>query len=117
MTQALAARAYRGAVRLLLDDATQAFLDHAADDLQRFIGRSGWVVGLQAEGALGRTSILATVRVAGHDIDIKGDGNTLIEAYSSLIQAVPELVLAAAFRSYLDPRPSSRSSQGATTGR
>lgn len=103
-------------MRPLLDDATQAFLDHAADDLQRFIGGSGRVIGLEAEGQLGRTTIRATVRVAGHDIGIQGDGNTLIEAYSSLLGAVPELVLAAAFRGYVDPR-SPRSPQGAQAGR
>jgi hypothetical protein len=83
------------------DEATATFLRAARDDLQRQIGSAGAVVHLDVEGRDEFVMLVARIRLIGSEIEVRGSGENLIDAYGVLRQAVPEPILAAAFRGYV----------------
>lgn len=87
-----------------VDQPTEAFLERAAEDYRWLIGRAGRLIDLQAGVEAGAMQILATVRVGGHEVSIRGDGSDLVEAYAQLCRRTPERLLGAAFREYVTAR-------------
>jgi hypothetical protein len=89
-----------------IDDATEAFLDSAADDLQRQLGLAAIVVQLTVEKVPRGVMLVATLRVGARCVEISGRGANLIAAYADLRLTVPEPVLAAAFTQFIESRTS-----------
>lgn len=79
-------------------EATAAFLDTAAGDLQRQAGVAGIVERLDAETAGDVVTLVATIRVGGERIQVRGSGDSLLTAYAGLTRATAEPMLASAFR-------------------
>jgi hypothetical protein len=90
-----------------INDATASFLRTAANDLQRQIGLSGVVERLTLEDSAAGVRLVAAIRVGRTTlIELRGDGEDLVAAYSVLHGAVvPELILASAFREVVNARP------------
>jgi hypothetical protein len=83
------------------DEATATFLAAARGDLQRQIGSAGSVAALDVEGRGEFVMLVARIRVIGSEIEVRGSGENLVDAYGVLRQAVPEPILAAAFEGYV----------------
>lgn len=81
-----------------IDEATTTFLDAAADDLQRQAGRAGIVEGISTETIGDVVTLIATIRVGDDLFEVHGSGDSLLTAYASLTRAIPEVMLASAFR-------------------
>jgi hypothetical protein len=81
-----------------LDEATATFLEAAADDLQRQAGLAGIVERISTEAIGDGVSLMATIRVGDDLFEVRGSGDSLLTAYASLMRALPEPMLASAFR-------------------
>jgi hypothetical protein len=81
-----------------IDEATATFLEAAADDLQRQAGLAGIVEGIAAETSDGAVALVATIRIRDDLFRVRGSGDSLLTAYASLTRAIPEAMLASAFR-------------------
>lgn len=89
---------YREASMRSIDDATAAFLEVAADDLQRSLRLTGQVIGMTIEAdEPGAVRLAATLRVGSDEVVARGSGTNLLEAYASLAGSAPGPVLASAF--------------------
>jgi hypothetical protein len=92
-------------MRASISEATATFLEVAGEDLQRQLGSSGTVVGMDADSAPdGSITLVAAVRIGASTLEMIGTGDGLVAAYGDLHQHVAEPVLAAAFRDYLVTR-------------
>jgi hypothetical protein len=85
-------------VRIRSDESTEAFLETAARDLRRQIGRSGVLESLRSMHGSSELELVATVCVGRETIDVTGRGQNLVEAYAALRHHAAEEILAAAFR-------------------
>ena len=90
---------------LPIDEPTAQFLEAAVTDLQGQIGMAGdvetiWVG--QADEGIG---LRARVRVGGSTIDLDGQGDSIVEAYSDLCRQAVVPMLAAAFRELVERYP------------
>ena len=85
-----------------ITDATSSFLEAAASDLQRQIGRTGTVEEVRAEQDTGDTTLVAAVRINTRTVDVRGTGENLLAAYAQLHRHAPEAILAARFVDYLE---------------
>lgn len=81
-----------------IDEATASFLDAAADDLQRQAGLAGIVERISAETVGDVVTLVASIRVGDDLFEVRGSGDSLLSAYASLTRALPEPMLASAFR-------------------
>ena len=90
-------RAYGVAAMQPIDDATSAFLDSAADDLQRELSRTAVVDELRLEKVHRGVTLVATLRTGARTVEARGRGANLVAAYADLRLTVPALVLAATF--------------------
>jgi hypothetical protein len=81
-----------------IDAATATFLDALVDDLQRQAGRAGIIEGIEAETAGDAVNLVATIRVGDDLLKVRGSGDGPLSAYASLTRALPEPMLASAFR-------------------
>ena len=92
-----------------VSESTEALLEAFSDDLQRQLRRSAVVERIDVrEANRDHVTLVATVRVAAHQVELIGSGETVVAAYANLFTgAQAELVLASAYRQMLDPaRPS-----------
>ena len=80
-----------------IDDATSAFLQSAADDLQRQLGLAAAVEQLTVDELPSGVMLVAALRIGDRSVAITGSGADLVAAYADLRLAIPEPVLAAAF--------------------
>lgn len=85
-----------------IDDATSAFLDSAADDLQRQLGLTAAVDQLTVDQVPHGVTLVAALRIGDRSVAIRGSGANLVAAYADLRLAIPEPVLAAAFTQVLE---------------
>ena len=85
-----------------IDDATSAFLQSAADDLQRQLGVAAAVDELTVETVAHGITIVAALRIGHRSVAIRGSGADLVAAYADLRLAIPEPVLAAAFTEVME---------------
>jgi hypothetical protein len=85
-----------------ITDATSSFLEAAASDLQRQIGRTGAVEELRVEQDADGTTVIAAVRINERTLEIRGTGENLLAAYAKLHRNAPESILAARFVDYLE---------------
>lgn len=85
-----------------ISDATSSFLEAACSDLQRQIARTGTVEEVRIEQEAGETALVATIRINAHTVEVRGAGENLVTAYGDLRRTVPESILAAAFRQYVE---------------
>jgi len=88
-------------MQVRVSEATSAFLEVAADDLQRQLGASSVVVEMRVEEGDGRLTIIATLRIGHSLMELFGSGDNLVTAYSDLHLHVAEPILAAAYREVL----------------
>jgi hypothetical protein len=87
----------------MIDAATSTFLEAVAVDLQRQLGLAGFVDDLALEQlSRGHMAILATIRVAGQAVAIRGAGENILAAYAALRRSVPQPVLESAFLQIID---------------
>ena len=85
-----------------VSDATSSFLEAACLDLQRQIARTGTVEQVRIEDEGSETALVATIRINAQTVEVRGAGENLVTAYADLRRTVPESILAAAFRQYLE---------------
>ena len=71
-------------------------------DLQRQIARTGTVEQVRIEDEGSETALVATIRINAQTVEVRGAGENLVTAYADLRRTVPESILAAAFRQYLE---------------
>jgi hypothetical protein len=86
-----------------IDDAISAFLQSAADDLQRQLGIAAAVEALTIEEVPDGVALVAALRIGRRSTAIRGSGANLVAAYAELRVAVPKPVLAAAFTELMEP--------------
>ena len=86
------------------DAATEAFLETARADLQRQMGRHGRIDEMTIDVGTDATVISAVVVVAAERLELQGRGETLVTAYSDLVQGMPAFTLASAFRRLIADR-------------
>jgi hypothetical protein len=84
-----------------IDEATAAFLEAAADDLQRQTRRAGVVERITAQTTGNAVTLVAMIRVGEASYEARGSGDSVLTAYASLTRAIPEVMLASAFRAVL----------------
>ena len=89
-------------VRCVISDATSSFLEAACSDLQRQIARTGTVEQVRVAEDAGQTTLIATIRMNARRVEVRGAGENLVTAYADLHRTVPESILAAAFRQYVE---------------
>ena len=92
-----------------VSESTEALLEAFKDDLQRQLRRSAAVERVDVrEAKRDHVTLVATVRVAAHQVELIGTGDTVVDAYANLFTgAQAELILASAYRQMLEPaRPS-----------
>ena len=87
-----------------IDDATSAFLDSAADDLQRQLGLAAAVNELTVEKLPHGVMLVAALHIGDRKVAIRGSGANLVAAYADLRLATPKEVLAAAFTQVVERR-------------
>ena len=99
-----------GSVAGPIDDATEQFLEAAADDLQQQLGVAGDLEMLRADQAPIGVTLVARITVAKRTIEVEGQGDSLVTAYADLRRRVAEpTLLAAYFQVVLDwPRTPGR---------
>lgn len=87
-----------------IDDATAAFLERAAVDLQLGLRLAGVVDGIRVERSEPGTVVLAARILVGSEVtEARGSGDSLLTAYAAIADAAPSPVLSAAFREVLRP--------------
>ena len=85
------------------DAATSAFLESASDDLRKQLGIAGEVEDLTLEERpADGVTLVATIRVAGDVIVIRGTGDSIVTAYADLRLSIPQPVLESAFSQVVD---------------
>jgi hypothetical protein len=80
-----------------IDEATEAFLRAVAFDLQRQIGSRGTVRAVTLEPADHDVTILASIAVNTRPVEVRGTGETLVDAHADLYRMAAAGVLAALF--------------------
>jgi hypothetical protein len=86
-----------------IDDATSAFLQTAADDLQRQLGIAAAVEALTIEEVPDGVALVAALRIGHRSTEIRGGGANLVAAYADLRVAYSRPVLASAFAELVEP--------------
>ena len=84
-----------------IDEATASFLHLAGDDLQRQLGAAGTVISLALDDNAARVTLVAVIRVGPKELEFRGVGDSMLEAYADLVAQPPEPMLVAAFRNLL----------------
>ena len=85
-----------------IDEASAAFLQSVADDLQRQLGTSGTVVTVALDDVGSDVAIVAVVSVGNRTVEFRGVGDSVLTAYADLGRAAPEPILASAFRQVMN---------------
>ena len=85
-----------------IDDATSAFLQSAADDLQRQLGNVAHVEKLTIQEVADGVALVAALRIGHRSTEIRGIGANLVAAYAALRLAYGHPVLASAFAELVD---------------
>ena len=86
-----------------MSESTEALLEAYELDLQLQLRRIAVVERLAVrDGTGGVVTLVATVHVATRRLELAGTGENIVAAYGSLTQALPELVLANAYREVLE---------------
>jgi hypothetical protein len=88
-----------------MSESTEALLEAFEADFQRQLRHSAVVERLvvREEEDGGLVTLVATVRAATDEIELTGTGDNLLTAYASLTHAaLPELILAIAYRQVLE---------------
>jgi len=91
-------------MQMRVSEATWAFLQAAADDLQRQLASSGVVVDMRMDQGDGAVALVATIRIGEEVTELAGAGDNLVEAYGDLQRHIAEPILAAAYRHLLRAR-------------
>jgi len=86
-----------------IDDATSAFLQSAADDLQRQLGIAAAVEELTLEAVPDGVALVAALRIGNRGTAIRGSGANLVAAYADLRLAYAQPVLASALAELVEP--------------
>lgn len=85
-----------------IDEATSAFLERAAVDLQLGLRLVGVVEGIRVERSEPGTVVLVARIIVGTEVtEVRGSGDSLLTAYAALANDAPSPVLTAAFREVL----------------
>ena len=88
-------------MRMPVSEATSAYLEVAAEDLQRQLRSSAAVLGMQTDDAGDQLILVATLRIGASTFELIGTGDNLVDAYGDLLGHVAEPILAAAYREVL----------------
>ena len=84
-----------------VSESTAAFLEAAADDLERQLRGSGHVRYVRTVEMSGDVTLLAAVDVGRTTLELTGTGANLVVAYGDLLRHVAEPMLSATYREVL----------------
>ena len=90
-----------------VSEATSAYLEAAAEDLQRQLRSAATIVGMRTGDAADQLTLVATLRIGESTFELFGAGDNLVDAYRDLLGHAPERILAATYREVL-LRPTGR---------